>query len=267
MAPVYADHPFPLIATPVFTALSKDANAKPDAFDYNASEMAGIHNVIIQGLNSIYLQAPHVQLQPAEHKSFCKYILAFYRLLHVHHTGEEEMFFPAVEKMSGIKGVMDGNIEQHRVFGAGLDNLKLYAEAVLADKETYEGGKVVEIIDGFGESLAKHLADEIPTLQGLREHGEKMDGLTQALADEAEHSMKVVGIPAMVWLVANMDVHRENDIWLKWPAAPAPLKFLLRTVFWWWYADARKFGSTDRLGNLRPLPYAGSDSGAKVKST
>ncbi|KAK4231882.1 hypothetical protein QBC38DRAFT_464818 [Podospora fimiseda] len=261
MAPIYADHPFPLITTPVFTALSKDPNAKPDSFDYNASEMAGIHNVILQGLNSIYLQASHIP--PTEQKSFCKYILTFYQMLHVHHTGEEELFFPAVEKMSGVKGVMDGNIEQHRVFGAGLDNLKQYAEAVIADKEVYEGGKIVEIIDGFGQSLAKHLADEIPTLQGLRVYGEKMNGLTKALEEEAEHSMKIVGFEAMVWLMANMDVHRENDIWIKWPAAPVVLKVLLRTVFWWYYPDARKFGSTDRMGNMQPLKHARTESGGK----
>lgn len=187
MAPIYADHPFPLITTPVFAALSKDPNYKPDEFDYNASEMANVHNMIIRGINSIYLQAPHIQ--PADHKPFSRYILAFYTLLHVHHTGEEEMFFPEVEKMAGVKGVMDGNIEQHRVFGAGLESLKEYAEGVLADKHGFEGGKVVEIIDGFGESLVKHLTEEIPTLVGLRAHGEKMKGLTKALQDEAEHSM------------------------------------------------------------------------------
>lgn len=71
---------------------------------------------------------------------------------------------------------------------------------------------------------------------------------------------------AMVWCFANLDIHRENDLWLNWPPAPAPLKFLLKTLFWWYYADCRRFGSTDKQGNLRPLPYAVSASEVQGKA-
>jgi len=33
-----------------------------------------------------------------------------------HHTSEEESFFPRIENDTGEKGIMDGNIEQHRYF-------------------------------------------------------------------------------------------------------------------------------------------------------
>jgi hemerythrin superfamily protein len=32
-----------------------------------------------------------------------------------HHTSEEESFFPRIENDTGEKGIMDGNIEQHRL--------------------------------------------------------------------------------------------------------------------------------------------------------
>lgn len=67
-----------------------------------------------------------------------------------------------------------------------------------------------------------------------------------------------MGAFGMVWAFANLDVHYEDDSWLSWPPAPAPVKLLCRSVFWWMHADARRFGSVDRTGNMRPLPAAAS---------
>lgn len=52
---------------------------------------------------------------------------------------------------------------------------------------------------------------------------------------------------------ANLDVHFENDMWINWPPAPAPVKFLIKTVFWWIQRDVRKFGAVDRSGTMQPL--------------
>jgi hypothetical protein len=209
MAPIYADHPFSLLQTPVFLAKSKDVNAQvrtankcttpvvhrrlqtahiqTDIFDMMASEMVNVHNMLIRGLNSIYLQAPYIK--PADDKSFCKYVLGWYVLLHSHHGGEEATFFPTVERMTGIKGLMDTNVEQHRVFHDGVDELKSYAEAVIASKEKYDGNKIVELVDSFGTALTQHLADEIPTIQSLRQYGEKLAGLPKEFEKEAETAM------------------------------------------------------------------------------
>ncbi|KAK3367904.1 hypothetical protein B0H63DRAFT_489974 [Podospora didyma] len=261
MAPVYADHPFSLIPTPVFLAKSKDPNAKTDKFDEIASEMANVHNIMLRGLNSIYLQAPHIS--QGDIIPFCRYISGFCSFIHIHHNGEEEQFFPEVEKMAGVKGLMDGNVEQHRVFQAGLKGLEEYTAAVLAGKEEYSGEKIKNLVDGFGAVLVQHLTDEIPTLLGLREYEDKMAGLEKAIQEEAETSMKTLGNFGMVWCFANLDIHFENDIWLGFPPAPAPVKFLFRNLFWWFYPDARKFGSVDRQGKLKPL-YAVPVEGEKA---
>jgi hypothetical protein len=133
MAPVYADHPFPLIPTPVFQGKEESRSFQvrrltflspgqltmssptctsvwpgtdlphipqtkhPINLTYRVSEMANVHNMIIRGVNSIYLQAPHVK--PADVPAFVQYCIQWYRLLDVHHTTEETDFFVAVEKV------------------------------------------------------------------------------------------------------------------------------------------------------------------------
>ncbi|KAK4154493.1 hypothetical protein C8A00DRAFT_42718 [Chaetomidium leptoderma] len=237
MAPVYADHPFSLIPTPIF---AKGKDAETDMFDEIASEMALVHNLLILGLNSIYLQAPHIK--PADEKPFCS-----------HHAGEEAMFFPAVEKMAGVKGLMDANVDQHKTFHDGVDSLKAYAGAVVSGKEKYDGSRVTTLIDLFGNPMMQHLADEIPSILNLRQYGDKMADLPKLFEEEAGQAMKELGMSGLVWCFANLNVHYENDLWPSFPPAPGPVKALVRSVFWWIHADSRKFGAVDRTGSLRHL--------------
>ncbi|KAJ4288866.1 hypothetical protein N0V88_007196 [Collariella sp. IMI 366227] len=249
MAPVYADHPFALLSTPNFQA--KNNGTKPDMFDNMASEMCNVHNMIIRGLNSIYLQAPYIT--PADEKPFARYMTGWWMLLHAHHSGEEALFFPTVERLTGVKGIMDANIEQHKAFHDGLDKFKTYADSVVAGKEKFDGGKVVEMVDAFGPVLMTHLGEEIPTILGLRKYADRLEELPRLFEEEGEKAMKAMGVFGMVWCFANLDIHFENDLWTQWPPAPAPVKVLTRSVFWLMNADARKFGAADRTGNMRHL--------------
>jgi len=81
-----------------------------------------------------------------------------------------------VEKLTGVKGLMDGNLEQHKAFHGGLEVFDGYVNQVLAGKEKYDGGKVVELIDAFGKALTEHLSDEIPTLLALKEYSSIFSG-------------------------------------------------------------------------------------------
>jgi hemerythrin-like domain-containing protein len=186
MAPVYADHPFPIITTPEFA--NKKAGLKTDMFDHCASEMACVHNMMVRSLNAIYLQAPHIK--PADEKSFCAFILHWYALLSVHHHGEEEEFFPDIEAMTGEKGIMEANVEQHHAFHEGLAAFHEYVKACAAGSDKYDGRKVVSMVDSFGPTLMQHLTDEIPTIQGLRKYGEeKMANLQKRFNAEGEKNM------------------------------------------------------------------------------
>lgn len=153
-----------------------------------ASEMALVHNMIIRGLNSVYLQAPHVKA--SESKAFLKYILAWYSLLNVHHSGEEEQFFPAIDELTGQKGLMDVNVAQHKEFHDSLASFKQYVDTCVSGKDILDSAKLVTLIDSFGDVLTKHLRDEIPSILELRVFGaDKMASLEKAFEEEGEKSM------------------------------------------------------------------------------
>ena len=76
--------------------------------------MTLVHNVIIRGYNSVYLQAP--KIKDTDVTDFLQYCMAFYNIVESHHAGEEEVLFPNIEKASGVKGVMDEEFEEHRQY-------------------------------------------------------------------------------------------------------------------------------------------------------
>jgi len=110
--------------------------------------------------------------------------------MRTHHAGEEFDFFPAVEEMASAKGIMQANVEQHHTFEAGVEEFGDYVESLVNGKEKYDGGRIMQIIDGFGGALMKHFAEEIPTLEALRVYGEdKMGGMLEVADKEAKKSM------------------------------------------------------------------------------
>lgn len=186
MAPTYADHPFAVIPSPEYA--NRQAGTSTDIFDKCASQMACLHNMMVRGLNAIYLQAPHIA--PADERNFLNFIRVWYELLRMHHAGEEAKFFPDIEAMAGEKGVMEANVEQHHAFHEPLEAFGLYTDACVAGKDAYDGRKLVGLIDAFGPTLMEHLADEIPTIQGLRKYGpEKMADLPRKFDEEGERAM------------------------------------------------------------------------------
>jgi hypothetical protein len=57
--------------------------------------MAHIHNAILRGYNSIYLQAPHIS--DVDKPAFIGYALTWFRFVKSHHDSEEFELFPKVE--------------------------------------------------------------------------------------------------------------------------------------------------------------------------
>ena len=70
------------------------------------------HNIIIRGYNTIHQQAPRISTSN-DQKDFIGYCLAWERYVSEHHKYEETLLFPMIEKVTGEKGVMDGEVEQH----------------------------------------------------------------------------------------------------------------------------------------------------------
>jgi hypothetical protein len=217
-----------------------------------ATEMVCVHNMLIRGLNAIYLQAPSIS--PKDEQSFLHFTEQWLKVLHSHHHGEEEDFFPLLERLTGEKGIMDANVEQHHAFEKGVSKFETYICACLNGTEKYNGIKVTEIVDEFGLILREHLADEIPTLLGLRRFGDKLACLKQMFEKEGEKHMKEVGMfSGAVWCLAVHDFGYENGIHRNFPPAPGIILWVLRNLAWWLHSDWWKFAPCDRQGELKPL--------------
>jgi hemerythrin-like domain-containing protein len=128
--------------------------------------MSLAHNGILRGLNSIYLQAPHIpQGDTKTIQDFLIYCQCWSESMHHHHEAEEQVFFPTIEQVSGVQGVMERNKEQHRAFTPGFDRFHEYARTCLP--KDYDGQKLGSLVDDFAEPLTQHLRDEIDTLRAL----------------------------------------------------------------------------------------------------
>ncbi|KAL8785858.1 MAG: hypothetical protein Q9195_008453 [Heterodermia aff. obscurata] len=160
MSSQWVDQPYALIGT---TAFSKDSS---HAAYYVATQMALAHNGILRGLNSIYLQATHIPREDlGTTRDFLTYCQCWGESMHHHHDAEEEVFFPSIEVISGVQGIMEHNIEQHRAFTPGFDLFQEYSRTCLP--KDYDGQKIKSLIEGFAGPLTQHLHDEIGTLRDL----------------------------------------------------------------------------------------------------
>lgn len=135
--------------------------------------MSLAHNGIIRGLNSIYLQALNL---PAGNETvardFLIYCQCWSESMHHHHDAEEAIFFPDIERITRVKGIMENNVEQHRAFTPGFD--KFYEYCKTCPPRTYDGEKLRSIVEAFAEPLIKHLHDEIETLRALDKFDSEM---------------------------------------------------------------------------------------------
>ncbi len=128
--------------------------------------MALAHNGILRGLNSIYLQAPHIAREDLDAiRDFLIYCQCWCESMHHHHDVEEKDFFPSIELLTDVQGIMERNIEQHRAFTPGFDLFHEYSRTCLP--EDYDGRKIRSLIEDYAEPLTRHLHDEIETLRAL----------------------------------------------------------------------------------------------------
>ncbi|CAN9439392.1 unnamed protein product [Alternaria alternata] len=184
---LWADTPFALLKIPGQPGGPVCVN--PGVLDV-AIEMANVHNVLLRPLNAIYHQAPFIRL-PVDVADFMLYVTAWADTLHHHHSLEESLFFPMVEKIAkeaGIddcEGIMGGNVDQHHEFEPKIAELVKWAEEVVAGKKTYDAVELKRQIDDFAPILTQHLHDEIGTLVKLENcDGEKIKQAMKETADE-----------------------------------------------------------------------------------
>ncbi|KAL2067127.1 hypothetical protein VTL71DRAFT_1551 [Oculimacula yallundae] len=243
----FATGPFKLIETPIH---AQNATKPYDQYVEAASVMALAHNVMIRGLNSIYLQAPYIK--PSDHSSFISYSKCWAENLDEHHEMEENVFFPEIEARTGEKGIMDGTIEQHHAFMPGLEAFKAYLLTSCSKPSTFSGTHLNSLIDSFAPSLTTHLADEIPSLLALSRYGTSLPLLKMINTEGAKSPLKLSKLGGVPFFAQNLDTEFEGGKWSAWPM-PVVVRWLIPRTVGKWNASWWRWASCDESGRLREL--------------
>jgi hemerythrin-like domain-containing protein len=142
-----------------------------------AAEMSTVHNGLIRGINSVYNQCINVSVRGSkkDQLDFANYAAQCAKLLHEHHSFEEETLFPKMNELAGVPGLMDGNVNEHAAFHDGLANYEDYLANVKEEKEELNGETLRSLIDAFMPALYTHLVNEIDTLVALEKYDDKVD--------------------------------------------------------------------------------------------
>lgn len=137
-----------------------------------AAEMSCVHNGLIRSVNSVYNQCVNVANRGTKKDKldFANYASQCAKLLHEHHTFEEDTLFPGFNELAGVPGLMDGNVHEHEAFHDGLAAYEGYLDEVKEEKVELDGEKLRALIDGFMPTLYTHLVNEIDTLNALEKY-------------------------------------------------------------------------------------------------
>ncbi|KAH6644840.1 hypothetical protein C7974DRAFT_299676 [Boeremia exigua] len=242
--------PIPLITTPDSQTSTEDQ----DQFTHAATEMALVHNCVIRALNCIYIQSPHVPA--SEHTNFLSFSLATHTGLTLHHDGEESIFFPELQKLTGETTLMQDNIAGHRAFEAPFAAWGAWLNTCLAGTTRFSAARNTALMDAFIPPLTAHLHDEIPTLLALRRFGAALD-LQAMFAREAKTVMggmrKRTVLPVFL---SNHDRAFEGGMHV-FPPLPAPVVWVLGSVCGRVKAEWWKFGACGFDGVAREVRFRG----------
>ena len=172
-----------------------------------ASEMAFSHNCLLRGLNSMIQQGPHVAdstsptFRAQDVKDFLFYVASWVKTVEWHHHTEETCMFPGIEAFAGQPELLQGSKHQHEEFTPGLETLLEYTERTEPRDYRWDEG-MREIINGFTDSLTKHLYEEIDVFLKMGDLNSK--GLRECW-DDAEEVAKAKGKFYMLVSLPDLD--------------------------------------------------------------
>ncbi|KAF1833411.1 hypothetical protein BDW02DRAFT_570081 [Decorospora gaudefroyi] len=249
----WANGPCALITTPQF------ATKKDDIFTVGATHMAHIHNAILRGYNSIYLQAPHVK--DAEKAAFVGYAMTWFRFVKSHHDDEELELFPKVEQVLGSKEIWKETHKEHESFLGGLVDFEAYLANLSSSPQAFNGKQLQNIMSAFQEPFCHHFHHEIITIASFADlpsaPAPKSPESEQAAAIFKTWGKKTVTkagtFDVVPFFLMNLDATYEEGLWANWPPMPAPVRWGLvnvaGSVHWGWW----KFATCDAAGRPRAL--------------
>ncbi|OJD19833.1 hypothetical protein AJ78_00192 [Emergomyces pasteurianus Ep9510] len=215
--------------------------------------MAHLHNVIIRGFNASYNQCLAVKPDTADTTDFLLYNRALYNNIQSHHDVEEEISFPELVKMTGVKDIMDQNIQEHKDFDDSLEKFREYIFET--DAKAYDGKKLQGIMDDLAPPLHKHLVGEIPTLLDLAIYDSKKLEAWWALSGKKSQKDIDIFRDAALMLGCMDSTFRLDGEPRIFPPIPIPVKYLSKYVLEWRYSGAWRFNPCDTFGKPRPLAF------------
>jgi len=233
---------------------------------YCATQMTHIHNTLLRGLNSILRQAPYIadaskqSYVEQDVKDLLFFVLAWCKTLLHHHDSEETTFFPLVEEMTGIIGLMDDLEVDHEEFHEGVLALRMYAEQ-LADKPLqYRWTTMKRKINSFAPALVNHLHAEIDFLLCMEKFGG--EGLkrcwleSEIIGTKFEDPSDLSDV--IPFILGNCDKTYEGGI--RYSEVHKPVRYAVK----YWYSKkhqgAWRFNSCDFAGRPQPLHFLPENS-------
>ncbi|PKS08259.1 hypothetical protein jhhlp_005202 [Lomentospora prolificans] len=251
----WADGPMKLVQTPLYLSTQRDATPKKDIFTTGASHMALLHNCIIRGFNSIWLQAPYIK--EADKADFIGYSLTWFKFVKSHHDDEEDNLFSKVADILGDESVWSQTHEEHESFLGGLGEFNTYLTSLKSPSD-FSGTELRRIMASFHEPFENHFHSEITTIADMADHPKapKAGSPEEAAASTMFKTWgKTTVSKAGVWDVVpffllNLDRSAEAPLWTNWPPMPGPIKWGMVNIAGSWYSSWWKFSSCD--ANQRP---------------
>ncbi|KAH7391846.1 hypothetical protein BKA66DRAFT_510421 [Pyrenochaeta sp. MPI-SDFR-AT-0127] len=255
----WADGPLPLVKTPVVET------EKSDTWTIGASHMALLHNSILRGYNSIYLQAPHVQ--PTDYSDFINYALTWYKFIKAHHDAEEEDLFPKCLEILNQedKDVWAKTHEEHEAMMPPLVKFHDYLASLTAKEREFDAAHLLGLMNQIKDPLVLHLHSEIDVITALSKYG-SFPAAEPALDAWGQRSVTGAGFLDVVpFMFLNHDRTYENGHWKDWPPIPKAVRFVLIKGTSWWRKGWWRFATCNWDGLPRELfaidsKGSGSDS-------
>ncbi|KAJ9259600.1 hypothetical protein DTO195F2_4944 [Paecilomyces variotii] len=154
---------------------------------------------------------------------------------------EERILFPGIEEATGVKGIMDTDIQEHAAFHDGLENLKTYIDTCLATPSKYSGVELIKVLDSFGAALHSHLLHEPANLLALSKYSFDMKALGDHTTQYGLQRYSTTDVLPVLWY--NLDTKFEDGKWESFPPLPAPVKWYMVNVLGWWRGNWWRFAS------------------------
>ncbi|KID98134.1 hemerythrin HHE cation binding domain-containing protein, partial [Metarhizium majus ARSEF 297] len=250
-AGAWADGPLKLVDTPW------TLNQKNDLFTTAATHMALLHNAIVRGYNSIYLQAPHVR--GGDVPDFAAYALTWHKFLVSHHDDEEAKLFPDMVGILRDDGIWGNMTQEHESFLPGLAAFQALLNTT--DATAYDAGALRGVMDSFAADLSAHLHNEVAVMAAMAAHenAPARESLRGALAGDmlkawGKKTVTKAGyVDVLPFFLLNTDRTFEGGVWRNWPRMPEAVRWSMVNLVGMRHGPRWRFSSCDAAGRPREL--------------